>query len=97
MPFEIDTGTRTDFGRIDKVQIILDAAQDKLGPDADQADIDAEVARMIAHDLLTPRKLETVRRHLVQFWPLIAPMAERSPASFDAVLMAFAEAHTDLC
>lgn len=90
--FQIDTGS-SDRGRykVDSVQIIADAARDSLPESASQAEIDAEIARLVLADLLSPVKVETSRRHLLKLWPLVAAMAETSPASFDHVILEFAE------
>lgn len=93
--FQIDTGDG-DRGRykVDAVQIIMDAARDAMADDATQAELDAEIARLVLQSLLAPKRAETSRRHLLKLWPLVAAMAETSPASFDHVILEFAE-HLD--
>lgn len=96
--FVIDTGTPAFITRnVDKVQVLRDAAADMLPPGADQGDIDAQVARLIVLDLNKPRRAETVRAHFRTLWPLVAELADRSPASFDFVIQEFAERLAELC
>jgi hypothetical protein len=90
--FQIDTGTDyATHGRINYCEALLDAAKDALPDDAAQEEIDAQLARLIVTDLVTPKTAKTARRHFARYWPLIAEMAETSPASFDHILTEFAE------
>lgn len=94
--FEIDTGTDAMRGawRVNKTEIIADAARDQVGDGASPAEYHAAVARLIRDDLLAPRKAETARAHFLGLWSLIAPMASEAPASFDWLVLEFAE-HLD--
>lgn len=88
---DTDSDPMAGYGRLDYVQVLRDAAYDAAGHNADQAQIDAELARLIVADLTAPKRAETARAHLLRYWPLIAPMAKTSPASFDWILTEFAE------
>jgi len=88
--FEIDTG-RTNgnpqgIGKIDRAQIIMDAALDSLAENPTQAEIDAALTALIIGELQSPKTAQTVRRKLCQLWRITAPMAETSPDCFDAIL-----------
>lgn len=92
--FSIDTGSDFDppqYGRIDYCQALQDAALDSLPHDAAQDEIDAALAKLIVHDLLTPKTAKTVRMHFARYWPLIGAMAATSPASFDFIIEQLAE------
>lgn len=91
MTFTIDTGPRAGGYAIGKHDVLRDSARDALPETATQQEIDAETARNIVRDLLTPKKAETSRAHLCSLWPLIAEMAGRSPESFDHIILEFAE------
>lgn len=90
--FEIDTGTnygpRT--GHIDRADIVMLAATDAANSD-DPQDIAQEAGKMIVRYFWDAKKPDTVRRHLKTLWPIIAPMAETAPATFDHILTEFAE------
>lgn len=92
MPLEIDTGTKEQTAwQPDKVQLLLDSVRDELPETATQTQIDGKVVEYIVGDLRAPKRLETKRRHLVQYWPLIAPLAVREPEQFDSLILEFAE------
>jgi hypothetical protein len=76
---------------LDKVEAILDGVLDSLHADATQEQIDAAVVLVLLGYVRGPKKAETVRRRIVQLWPLIAPLAEREPHLFDSVLNEFCE------
>jgi hypothetical protein len=88
--FQIDTGRTQNHFRVDKCEAIRFAAADRL-PHGDQAELDAETGRLILADLLSAKRAATSRAHLLQLWPLLAEMADRSPATFDHVILEFAE------
>ena len=94
--FHIDTGVDPMRGayRIDKLQVIADAATDLVGQGATPAEYHAAVARLVVNDLLKPRRAETSRAHFIALWPLVAAMQAEAPASFDHVILEFAE-HLD--
>lgn len=77
--------------RIDKLQVIRDAATDLVGNTADAPEYHAAVARFIVTDLLKPRRAETSRAHFLTLWPLLQEMASEAPASFDHIILEFAE------
>lgn len=91
--FQIDTGVDPMRGawRVNKVEIIMDAARDLVGDHADNAEYHAAVARLVHQDVLSPRKPETARSHMLALWPLVAAMATEAPASFDWLIAEFAE------
>jgi hypothetical protein len=95
MSFEIIPTEQTQFS-VDKVQVIIDHAQGECGPDATVNDLDSVIARLILPAICNPKRPATVRAHLVQYWPIIAPMAGRSPESFDFILTEFAERISEL-
>jgi hypothetical protein len=92
--FEIDTGrpqgNPQGIGKIDRAQVIMDAALDSLQENPAQADIDAALTAIIISELQSPKTAQTVRRRLCQLWRIIAPMAETSPDCFDAILTEYA-------
>ena len=103
MMFAIDTGTQSfepqpggnwANGHIDRRAALMDAALDSLHENPTQSEIDARLAKMIIAEMHSPKTLKTVRRCLLNFWPLIAPMADREPELFDSILMEFAELTT---
>lgn len=94
MPFEVESNGHS-FA-IPKHKIILEAAIDSLPLGATQAQIDGRIVQTIVGELRGPKRLETVRRRFLQLWPLIAPLAEREPEQFDAILLEFAELTTSL-
>ena len=99
MTFVIDTGnsfSRENAHRVDKVEAIMQNVLDGLPENATQAQIDDQIVQIVMGDLRGPKRLQTVRRHFLQFWPLIAPIAERDPAQFDAVILELAERITTL-
>lgn len=99
MTFQIDTGTQPDAAknwRFDRVEILIESIRDELGDDATQAQIDNLVVQYVTGELRQPKTLATVRRRLLQYWPLIAPLADREPEQFDAIILEFAEISTSL-
>lgn len=100
MTFIIDTGAPDrDFAsayKISKRDGLRDGVLDSLPPNATQTQIDAAIVSAILGDLRTPKKIKTVRIHLIALWPLIAELVDRDPESFDAILMEFAELTTVL-
>lgn len=98
MTFTIDTGSAdTAHGySLDHVQLLLQSVRDELPADATQAQIDDLLAQYIIGDLRQPAVLETVRGHLLRYWPLIAPLAGREPQLFDSILSEYVERTTVL-
>jgi len=85
MPFEIEIETRgPSFGFGNSV--LMDGILDSLPTSATQAEIDAATANAIRRDIIKPKKAETIRAHFAMHWHLIAPLAERSPTLFDAII-----------
>ena len=99
MTFVIDTGAPEEltrpmrFGRLDSMGWDI---LESLPLDATQAQIDGAIVQVIVGDLRTPKRLDTVRRHLVALWPMVAPLAISSPASFDEIMCEYAERVSDL-
>jgi hypothetical protein len=71
------------------VQGIMDGVLDSLPDNAPQHIIDDKIAQAITGVLRGPKTLATVRRKFVALWPLIAPLAERQPQEFDAILLEY--------
>ena len=97
--FHIDTGApqRTEHNlNIDRVAAIRDAILDGLPEDYTQAQYDGALVQMILGELRTPKTLKTVRGKLIGFLPLITPLAATSPASFDEIILEYAELATVL-
>lgn len=90
MAFEIDTGVtwqhRSGFG-----DARMDAILDGLPADAPQSQIDSAIYGYAIGYLREPKRLDTVRRHLLVLWPMILPLAEREPHLFDSILNEFSE------
>ena len=77
MTFQIDTGTPQRAWnplQIDRCGEIRAIAVDSLPEDATQAQIDGAIALAVMGDLHTPKRLDTVRRHLMALMPLIAEL-----------------------
>ena len=93
MTFQIDTGTeRTPTGwKVNVAEIIADTAADNAGENATPEEMAIAAVPLILAQIVNPVKPETVRRHLIKLWPLIEPMAETAPDSFDQILTEFAE------
>lgn len=97
MTLVIDTGEeRQNYGRMNYTEALLDAAHDAAGDGAAQDEIDAELAKLIVKDIVSPKTSKTVRLHFARYWPIIAPMADTAPASFDYVIEEFAERLSEL-
>lgn len=96
--FQIDTGDSFDLGRafgVDVANVIATAAADNAGEFATPEQVAIEAAKLIVARIWEGKKPETVRRNLLRLWPLIAPMAETAPDSFDKILTEFAERATE--
>ena len=93
--FVIDTGFQNHL-KIDRAGETMQAILDSLPHDATQAQIDGKTVEWVTGELRSPKTLQTVRRRLVQLWPLITPLAESYPEGFDAILLEFAERSTTL-
>ena len=99
MTFAIDTGQPQRAWnplQIDRCGEIRAIAVDSLPEDATQAQIDGAIALAVMGDLHTPKRLDTVRRHLMALMPLIAELARTSPASVDEIFIEYAELTTVL-
>ncbi len=90
--FEIDTGLiagpRT--GHIDRADIVMQAAMDAADSDDPQA-IAQEAGKLVIRYFWDAKRPDTVRRHLLTMWPVVAPMAATAPATFDHIMTEFAE------
>jgi hypothetical protein len=89
--FEIDTGSdapRRMFS-MGMPEVLMDGVLDSLPTDATQAQIDDRLVQHVMGMLRQPRTLATVRRKLVALLPLLAGIAEREPAQFDAILLEY--------
>ena len=93
MTFTIEKQEAAHVYGIDHCDMLLQTVRDELPDDATQAQIDDLLAQYILGDLRRPVTLETVRGHLLRYWPLIAPLAAREPHTFDSILLEYAE-HT---
>lgn len=85
MGFEIEpasTGPRVTFGK----DILMDGILDALPANAPQHDIDRALFDAVRRDLHKPVKADTVRKHVLMHWHLIAPLVEREPTLFDAII-----------
>ena len=93
MTFAIDTAPAVENRtfQIDRVQALLDAVRDELGENATQEQIDGKLAEYITGELRAPKTVKTSRRHFIQYFPLIAPLADREPDLFDALILELAE------
>jgi hypothetical protein len=96
MGWTIDTGMdatplRFGFGN----SILMDGVLDSLPDNAPQHDVDRALVRAITADLHKPVQAKTVRAHWLLHWHLIAPLAERDPALFDALIETLHEALSD--
>jgi hypothetical protein len=89
--FEIDTGN-TEPARllsVGFVQGLMDGVLDSLPDNAPQDVIDDKLVQAVTGVLRGPKTLASVRGKLVALWPLIAPLAERQPEQFDAILLEY--------
>jgi len=96
MSFTIEAADKPATYRMDHVAMLLDMARDSLPEDATQAQIDDMVVQYIIGDLRRPKRLATVRSHLVRYWTLIEPLAYREPDLFDQIMLEYAELATAL-
>lgn len=92
MTFTIETGSPVAhvYG-LDHCTVLMQAVRDGLPEDATQAQIDDMVCQYVIGDLRAPKTMQTVRNHLLRYWPLIAPLASREPDLFDSILNEFSE------
>ena len=101
MSFVIEGREQSGLGRVigDAFkEAVMDTILDSVPPGLDQVAaqrfIDAAILRHALSEITGPKKLDTARRHLLSMWPMIAPLAVRSPADFDAILLEYAERST---
>lgn len=94
MPFEIEpNGNR--LSAFDGVfpqgaaDAMLFAVMDSLPEASSQAQIDSALVEAITGELRKPKTLQTVRRKLVRFMPILIGLAEREPEQFDAILLEY--------
>jgi hypothetical protein len=92
MPFEVFEPAQTfGFGR----DVFMDGVLDSLPENAPQHDIDRALFNAIRADLHKPVMAKTVRAHFLLHFHLIAPLAERDPTLFDALIETLHEALAD--
>ena len=92
MTFTIDTGvTASNSFAIDRVAMVLDGIADALPDNPTQAQIDDAVVQIVTGELRKPKTMPTVRRMMTRYWPVIAPLAEREPAQFDALMLEYVD------
>lgn len=99
MPFVIDTGETYRIhaaGVGGKVDVITMGVLDSLPADATQEQVDAATIEVILGRLYEPRTLDTMRRQLLQLWPLMSGLAQTEPAQFDAILTEYVERASEL-
>jgi hypothetical protein len=89
--FEIATGNAEPARLLSVgfVQGLMDGVLDSLPDNAPQDVIDDKLAQAVTGVLRGPKTLASVRGKLVALWPLIAPLAERQPEQFDAILLEY--------
>ena len=87
MVFVIDTGTQ-DRKPIDAVP---DWFRDIYAADTEDARVIHDYAYHLIGALKEPKKMETVRRHVLAQWWFLRDLAEIHPDVFDEFLAAYAE------
>lgn len=97
----IDTGapkrpSAQAWGRVGRVDVILDGVLDGLPENATQAQRDAAIVACVLGELHRPKMMATVRARFVSMWAVIAPLAETDPTGFDEILGCYAELVTTL-
>ena len=93
----IDTGSRfvsNGSVRVHVAEIIMDTARDAAGHGASEEEVCIHAKTLIVSKFWDAKKPETVRAHLLKMWPIIAPMAQIAPDTFDAIISEFAERST---
>lgn len=91
MTFSIDTGSPLFSGAR---EFIPDWLQDQCPSEYTDAQVVQAYAHHIIGNATVPKKVETVRKHLLMNWRFIAALGEESPALFDEVLTAYVERAT---
>lgn len=88
--FAIDTGHAVNPA----IEQIPDWFRDNYGDDADEARIAHDYAYHMIGELLDengPKKVETVRRHMLAKWGFLHALAAVHPDLFDEVFTSYAE------
>lgn len=96
--FVFDTGHAAfqNHLQIDRAGETMQAILDSLPENPSQAQIDGATVQWVTGELRAPKTAKTVRRRLLQLWPLISPLADSDPEGFDAILLEYAERSTTL-
>lgn len=101
MTFEFDAGAPSFTPRDPEAvaphgmaQQVMDRVLDSLPEDATQAQIDGAAVLYVLGLIRECRIMPTLRRRIRQLWPIIAPLADREPQQFDAIVMEVAEMAT---
>lgn len=88
MTFTIDTGTAPQQWGIR--ERLPDWFLDQQADDATDAQLAFTYGQWLIGETQRPRKVETVRKHLLAAWRIMPLIAEHHPEVFDQVLTAYA-------
>lgn len=88
MTFAIDTGGRLFTGAR---EFVPDWLQDQCPASYTDAQVVQAYAHHIIGDTVNPKKLDTVRKHILMNWRFLGALGEESPGLFDEVMTAFVE------
>lgn len=90
MPFEIEQQAPR-VHNMDLASALLDSICDSLPETATQAEIDDKLVQSVVGMLRGYKSASGLRAGLAKHWKLIAPLIDREPDQFDAIILEFME------
>lgn len=87
MTFTIDTGTTPAWGIRDRLP---DWFLDQQADDATDAQLAFTYGQWLIAEAQRPKKVETVRKHMLAAWWFLPTLADHHPEVFDELLCAYA-------
>jgi len=85
--FQIDIGLHPD----DPLNLVPDWFKDQIMPVCDPRDVVHSYAYHLIGAMRDPKKMDTVRRHILSQWRFLRVLADVHPGVFDELLCAYAE------
>lgn len=89
MPFEVETLPRVH--NMDLAGALLDSIRDSLPETATQAELDDKLVQAIVGIMRGYKSANGLRAGFAKHWKLIAPLIDREPDQFDALILEFME------